>query len=65
CDEFGLPPPSLSTLNVAPTGQRDADSYLPEAGPLAFELRAYFRWYYEAGRQCVVHSNRSLRRRAA
>jgi hypothetical protein len=65
CDEFGLPPPSLFALNVAPTGQRDAASYLTEAGPLAFELRTYFRWYEEAGRQCLVRSDRPLQRRAA
>lgn len=65
CDEFGLPSPMLSSLNVAPTGQRDGNSYLVEAGPLVFELRTYFRWYYEAGRQCVVRSDRFPDRRAA
>jgi hypothetical protein len=65
CDEFGLPHPRLPTLNVAPTAGRDAASYLAEAGPLAFELRTYFRWYYEAGRRCVVRSDPSPQRRAA
>lgn len=65
CEELGLPRPALSTLNVAPPAGRDAGSYLAEAGPLAFELRTYFRWYYEAGRECVVRRERSPRRHAA
>lgn len=65
CDEFGLPRPTLPALNVAPATERDAGEYLADAGPLAFELRSYFRWYYDAGRQAVVTGARPAARRAA
>lgn len=65
CGEFGLPRPTLPALNVAPATERDEGTYLADAGPLAFELRAHFRWYYDAGRQLVVTGDRPAVRRAA
>ena len=60
CREFGLDPPTgVERLNAASSRVREAGSYLAEAGSLVFEVRKYFRWYYEEAPRVMVRPDRA------
>jgi hypothetical protein len=55
CGDLGIAPPRrLGTLNAAPASHRDLGVYRREAGRSYFEIRTYFRWYYDEGVRVMV-----------
>jgi hypothetical protein len=65
CAEFGIEAAAgLGCLNAAPR-RRDVGGYLAEAGGLVFEVRSYFRWYYEEATRIMIRGRQLQLLRAA
>jgi len=66
CAEFGIEASAgLGCLNAAPRRRRDVGGYLAEAGSLVFEVRSYFRWYYEEATRIMIRGRQARLLRAA
>jgi hypothetical protein len=57
---FGNAQP-LPLLNRSPATGRNLDQYRDEIGPLMWEVRRYFRWYYEEGVHLMIRGKQPLR----
>lgn len=51
----------LPSLNRSPSGGRDIQRYVDEAGALMADVREHFRWYYEEGVHLMVRGKEHLR----